>query len=166
MKKVILDAAAMELRLNRMATQMLEQNVDAEKIVLIGIHDRGYFIAEGLQAKMEKLGAKVELLGISIDKENALAHPIVLEGEVSTLVGQTIILVDDVASSGKTMFYALQTLVHIPIKKLQVAVLVDRQHKAFPIAPDFVGFSLSTTLQEHIYVEIGASVSEPVAYIV
>lgn len=166
MKKIILDAAAMELRLNRMATQMLEQNVEAEKIVLIGLHDRGYYIAEGLKAKLERLGATVELAGIRIDKENALAHPIVLEGESASLAGQTIILVDDVASSGKTMFYALQTLVNIPIKKLQVAVLVDRQHKAFPIAPDFVGFSLSTTLQEHIYVEIGASVSEPVAYIV
>ena len=58
MKKIILDASAMELRLNRMATQMLEQNVEAEKIVLIGLHDRGYFIAEGLKAKMEKTEKK------------------------------------------------------------------------------------------------------------
>lgn len=166
MKKIILDASAMELRLNRMATQMLEQNVEAEKIVLIGLHDRGYFIAEGLKAKMEKLGAQVQLLGLHIDKTDALAHPIVLDGDATAIANQTIIMVDDVASSGKTMFYAMQTLVNIPIKKLQVAVLVDRQHKAFPIAPDFVGFSLSTTLQEHIYVEIGASVTEPVAYIV
>jgi pyrimidine operon attenuation protein/uracil phosphoribosyltransferase len=66
---------------------------------------------------------------------------------------KVIILVDDVLNSGKTMMYALKPFLAADIKKIRTVVLIDRNHKRFPVAADFTGLSLSTTLQEHVSVE-------------
>jgi len=62
-------------------------------------------------------------------------------------------VIDDVAMSGKTLLYAMQPFLAFYPKKIQTLVLVERSHKAFPVKPDYVGLSIATTLQEHIYVE-------------
>jgi pyrimidine operon attenuation protein/uracil phosphoribosyltransferase len=69
-----------------------------------------------------------------------------------------IIVVDDVANSGKTMLYALQPFLRNQPKKIQTLALVDRTHKTFPVHTDYVGFALATTLQEHIFVEVSGEI--------
>jgi pyrimidine operon attenuation protein/uracil phosphoribosyltransferase len=102
---------------------------------------------------------------INIDKKNPLQSAIEIKIDTD-LKNKTIILVDDVANSGKTIFYALKPLMDLSLNKIQLAVLVDRQHKSFPITADYVGLSISTTLQNMIYVEIGDGVANPNAYLV
>jgi pyrimidine operon attenuation protein/uracil phosphoribosyltransferase len=81
------------------------------------------------------------------------------------LDNKTILLVDDVANTGKTMYYALKPIMEFSPKKVQIAVLVDRQHKLFPVSSDFVGLSLSTTMQEHISVVFDKVNGESAVYL-
>jgi pyrimidine operon attenuation protein/uracil phosphoribosyltransferase len=69
--------------------------------------------------------------------------------------GKVIIVVDDVANSGRTLLYAMKPFLDFLPKKIQALVLVARSHNSFPVHPDYVGLSIATTLQEHIYVEVG-----------
>lgn len=165
MQQIILDAEAIQLKINRMATQIVEANFLEKEIVLLGIKDRGYFLAQLLKKEIEKYNIAIHIGSIAIHKPSPLSTPIELEIDKNLLADKCVIIVDDVANSGKTVFYALKPLMEYQLKKLQVAVLVDRQHKQFPIAPDFIGYSLATTLKEMIFVEIGSDVKEPVAYL-
>ena len=130
----------------------------------MGIYERGALIAEFLAQEIKKEQVNVSVGYIHIDKLNPLKHPINLNFEGS-LNNKVIVLVDDVANSGATLFYALQPLINLEFKKLQIAVLVDRQHKKFPIAPDYIGISVSTTLQEMIYVKTKTGMGDAIAYL-
>ncbi len=164
-KTILLTADAIASKLKRIAIEIVENNFVEKEIVLLGIVDRGAFIADCLKIELEKQNNwKVDVGYISIHKAAPLLHPVELKLETS-LENKVVILVDDVANSGKTMFYALKPLMDTYLKKLQIAVLVDRQHKEFAITPDYVGISISTTLQEMIFVQIGNEVKEPVAYL-
>ena len=90
---------------------------------------------------------------IKLDKQSPLQTEVTLSPTLP-LDNRVIILADDVLNTGKTLAYSLKPFLSIPIKKLQVAVLVDRSHHRFPISADFVGYSLSTTINEHIHVEL------------
>ena len=70
------------------------------------------------------------------------------------LDGKSIIVVDDVANSGRTLLYALNPFLNVIAKKIQIAVLLDRKHKSYPVSADYIGTSLATTYQEHISVEV------------
>ncbi|HEY4209463.1 MAG TPA: phosphoribosyltransferase family protein [Puia sp.] len=155
MKKYILTEQVAEKKLRRMAYEILENNSGERQLILAGIRDNGSVIAEYLRDLLKEITSgqvSIELISISLDKR----HP----GEV-TLSGtpviddQVIIVVDDVASSGKTLLYAMKPFLEFHPRKIESLVLVGRTHKAFPIQPDYTGLSLSTTLQEHIYVEVG-----------
>jgi pyrimidine operon attenuation protein / uracil phosphoribosyltransferase len=165
MKQLILNSQAIEQKIKRMATQIAEANFAENEIVLLGILDSGYYLAQLLTNELQAFNKKIHLGSIGINKPQPLSSPIELNIDKKLLDGKCIVIVDDVANSGKTVFYALQPLLSFSPAKVQVAVLVDRQHKQFPISADFVGHSLSTTLQEMIYVEIGEGVKEPQAYI-
>jgi len=165
MKQVILNAQSIHNKLKRMATQIVEQNYEEQEIVLLGIQERGYYIAELLALELQQFNIKVALGSITLNKVNPLASPIEISLPQTDWQNKCIIMVDDVANSGKTLFYAMKPLMEVVVQKIQVAVLVDRQHKLFPIAPDIIGHSLSTTLQERIDVEIGKDVIDPSAYI-
>ena len=162
---IILSASEIKSKLKRIAIEILENNFQEKEIVLLGIVDRGLFIAEFLAEEIRKENAlKVHVGAIKIDKENQLKNAIKLSSDVE-LENKAVIIVDDVSNSGKTLFYALQPLMNINLKKLQVAVLVERQHKKFAVTPDYIGISVSTTLQEMIYVKIGCEVKEPMAFL-
>ena len=152
-KKIeLLNAQQADQTLTRLAYQVYEENLDIKDLVLVGIQDRGLAIAELLMHKLDEIGElKVQLVSLNLNKENPVDA--VFDNEFDPL-NRTIILVDDVANSGKTMTYALKPFMHSVARKIQVAVLVDRQHKRFPIASDYVGLQLSTTIQDHITVEI------------
>ncbi len=133
---------------------MLEENYDEKELVLIGIQPNGYRFAVQLKKEIEAIdNLKTTLLELTMNKQKPLDDKIELKANAELLNGKTVILVDDVANTGKTMYYALKPIMDYSPRKVQAAVLVDRQHKLFPVTPDFVGLSLSTTLQEHIEVE-------------
>jgi pyrimidine operon attenuation protein/uracil phosphoribosyltransferase len=164
-KQIILEKAEIFLKIKRIAVSIAEQNTDTDEIVLLGIKDRGFFIAKAIEQELLKLNKKVLLGSISLNKINPLLGNISYSIAIENLANKTIVIVDDVANSGKTLLFAIKPLLAIMPSKLQVAVLVDRQHKTFPISPDFVGYSIATTFQEMIYVEIGDEINEPIAYL-
>jgi pyrimidine operon attenuation protein/uracil phosphoribosyltransferase len=166
MKKVpILNAADIRQKTIRIAYQIVENNFDEKELILVGIKPNGLKYAAQLKKQIENIDKiKVNLVGISLNKSNPLKEKIRLDENV-VLDGKTVIVVDDVANTGKTMFYALKPIMDSLPKKVQAVVLVDRQHKLFPVTPDFVGLSLSTTLQEHILVEF-SDTGEAAAYLV
>ena len=152
-KKVeLLDATRIAHKLRRMAYEIWERNSDEKEITLVGIESGGKVIADNLAALLKEISPlKVHVLSVVINKKNPLNHALDID---ENLTGRSIVLVDDVANSGKTITYSLHALLSYDLKKVMVAVLVDRKHKSFPIASDIVGLSVATTLQEHIEVEI------------
>lgn len=154
-QSLIIDKQSVQQKITRIAYQILENNYKEKEIVLLGIRENGYLVAEKLKAALEKIKTiEVPLYEISLDKAKPSTKAINYNFDPAKLKNKTVILVDDVANTGKTTFYALSTLMDFPCKKIQIAVLIDREHKAFPVHSDYVGMSLSTTLKEHVEVKI------------
>lgn len=158
----ILDASKIGLIIDRMAFQALELSYGQNELVVIGIEPGGAPSIAALLA--QKIAAydpekNVESASIYINKPEPLREAVVLKNGVD-LNNKTIILVDDVGNTGRTLFYALQPLTKYLPKKIIVAVLVDRTHKRFPIKADIVGFPIATTLNEHIIVQFENGVAE------
>lgn len=151
-RKYILDEITVAKKLERMALEIIENNLEEKELILIGIRDNGSVMARTIQLHLERLSElKTRLIHLSLDKK----HPGKIElSEEIDFSEKAIILIDDVANSGKTMLYALQPLLPFYPKEIQTLALVERTHKAFPIHTDYVGVSLATTLQDHIYVEV------------
>ena len=155
-KNYILDQPTAARKLERMAYEIVENNLDEEQLLLVGIRENGSIIADNIQGLLKKISSiKSELIHLSLDKRSP--GKIMLSKDVD-FSGKVIIVIDDVANSGKTMLYALKPFLESYPKKIQTLVMVERTHKAFPVNSDYVGISVSTTLQEHIYVEVDGSV--------
>jgi pyrimidine operon attenuation protein/uracil phosphoribosyltransferase len=139
-------------KLLRMAYEILENNSNEKEIILAGIRESGSVVARSIQKLLAGLSSlKTEMITISLDKK----HPNdVVLNKSTNFNNKVIIVIDDVANSGRTLLYALKPFLAFHPKKIQTLVLIDRTHKAFPIKPDYVGVSIATTLQEHIYVEV------------
>jgi pyrimidine operon attenuation protein/uracil phosphoribosyltransferase len=151
-KKYILTAAVAEKKLRRMALEIVERNYNEPQLVLIGIKDHGTAIAKKISEFLKvNFTGEIIVLELGIDKKRPSA---VTFSQAMDFTDKTIVLIDDVANSGKTMLYALKPLLEQYPKKIQTLALVERTHKAFPVDMDYVGFSVSTTLDEHIYVEV------------
>jgi len=148
---IILDKEHISHKLRRMAYEIWERNSDEKEITLIGIESGGKILSTNLAKLVEEISPlKVRNLSVSINKKKPLNHALDFEDDLN---GCSIVLVDDVANSGKTIMYSLQSLLSYDLKKVLVAVLVDRSHKSFPIASDIVGHTVATTLQNRIEVE-------------
>ena len=151
-KKYILDKETVNMKLQRMAFEVIENNLEEKNIILAGIEEHGSIIARNIAQILKEAGQiSVQLISISLDKKNP--------GEITLsrqpdLDGKTVLIVDDVANSGKTMLYSLKPFLAFHPKKIQTLALVERTHKAFPVHLDYVGLSVATTLQEHIFVEV------------
>ena len=155
-KKYILSKEVAEKKLQRMAYEILENNMDEKEIILAGIRESGSVVAKVIQQMLGKISSiKTELITITLDKKEptdvSLSRSIDLNGKV-------IILIDDVSNSGKTLLYALKPFIEFQPKKIQTLVLVERTHTSFPVRPDYVGLSIATTFQEHIFVEVKGEV--------
>jgi pyrimidine operon attenuation protein/uracil phosphoribosyltransferase len=150
-KIAILTAAQIEQKLRRMAFEICEKNHEDEEIFIIGIEEVGAAVASKIAQILKEISSlKINLSSIKINKKSPLSDAIELEK--IALNKKTVILVDDVANSGKTLLYALKPLMDFEPAKIQVAVLVDRKHKNFPVTPDIIGHSVATTIQENIIV--------------
>jgi pyrimidine operon attenuation protein/uracil phosphoribosyltransferase len=134
-----------------MAFEILENNPGATHFVLAGIYGSGTVIAKNIQQHLSVISSvKVDFITLSLDKKHpaevSISEPIDFNNKI-------IIVVDDVSNTGKTLLYALKPLLAYHPAKIQVLVLVERSYRAFPVHPDYVGLSFSTTPEEHIYVE-------------
>lgn len=152
LKNYILDKAAASLKLERMALEIAERNTDAVHIVLAGIPANGSIIATKLLPLLQQsFQGQIDMVEVSLNK----THPEEVKVQPQMdFNDKVVILIDDVANRGKTMMYALKPFLNFYPQKIQTLVLVERSHKAFPVQPDYVGLSIATTLQEHIYVEV------------
>ena len=162
---LILDKDQIQQRINRIAYQILEDNLDEQEIVLAGIWDRGYKLALRLQEVLQKISdLKIVMLKIDLDRFNSklVANT---DLDESHWKNKVIILVDDVLNSGKTLAYGLGVFLNTPHKKIRTVVLVDRRHKIFPIATDFVGLELATVLKEHVDVVMDVAGEEDRVYL-
>lgn len=155
-KTPILTGKQIEQKINRIAYQIYENNYDEKDIIIAGIAPNGYLLAKRIDEVLQKLSPiKTKLIEIVIDKEDPLAADIKISVTDKELKNKVIILVDDVLNSGKTLIFGAKPFLIAPVKRLTTVVLVDRGHNRYPIKADLVGLSLSTTLQEHITVELG-----------
>lgn len=147
---LILDKTQIQQKINRIAYQLLEDNLDEEEIVLAGIWDRGYKLAIRLKAVLEEISTlQVTLLRVDLERQSSsLVSKVDLDEE--RWRNKVIILVDDVLNSGKTLAYGVGVFLNTPHKKIRTVVLVDRSHKIFPVATDFVGLQMATVLKEHV----------------
>lgn len=151
-KNYILSPEVAAKKLKRMAFEILENNFGETSFILAGIRESGTVIAETIQRLLTEIaGLQTELITVSLDKKNPatveISRPLDFKNKV-------VILIDDVSNSGKTLMYAIRPFLDTPPKKIQTLVLVERSHNAFPVKPDYVGLSVATTIQEHIYVEV------------
>lgn len=140
------------MKLQRMAFEIIESNLDEQEVLLVGIRDNGSVIARNMSRILQQAGGpRAVLIDLSLDKK----HPGAIHLDPAPgFDGKVVIIVDDVASSGKTLLYALKPFLDFHPKKIQTLALVERTHKLFPINLDYKGLSVATTLQEHIYVEV------------
>ncbi len=151
----ILSQQQINNKIKRLAIEILEQNLDAKRLIFLGINNNGYEFAELLIQAMPQRGQKATLARIHLNPAAPLDEPITIQGvDLKNLKKSNIVIVDDVANTGRTLFYALKPLMEIMPAKVQIVVLVDRKHKSFPIVPDYVGLSLATTMKENIEVRI------------
>ena len=157
-KKYILSAEVADKKLRRMALEVAEQNYDATQLILIGIRANGIFIAQIISRYLKEVfKGEVIVLELSMDKKKPAEISLDKKMDFN---GKTILLIDDVANSGRTMLYALKPLLEQLPEKIQTLALVERTHKTFPIDVDYTGLSVSTTKDEHIVVEVKNGVVE------
>ena len=151
-KNYILSKEVAEKKMRRMAFEILENNIDEKEIVLAGIRESGSVVARVIQNMLREISSlKTELITITLDKK--LPTDVSLS-KTFDFNNKVIVLIDDVSNSGKTLLYALKPFIAFHPKKIQTLVLVERTHTSFPVRPDYVGLSLATTIQEHIFVEV------------
>jgi len=151
-KKYILSKEVVEKKLRRMAYEILENNIDEREIILAGIRESGSVVAKVIQKMLGEIATiKTELITITLDKSEPTNVSL---SKTFDFNGKVIVVIDDVSNSGKTLLYALKPFIDSHPKKIQTLVLVERTHTSFPVRPDYVGLSIATTLQEHIFVEV------------
>ncbi|MDC6364336.1 MULTISPECIES: phosphoribosyltransferase family protein [Flavobacteriaceae] len=154
MKNLILTHDQIQHTIKRIAYQIYETNVDEKEIIIAGINGGGIDFAKKLVDILKKItDAQITLCKVGMDKKNPLKSGVETSIPEEAYKDKSIVLVDDVLNSGTTLIYGVHHFLKTPIKQLKTAVLVNRNHKKYPIKADFKGISLSTSLNEHIKVE-------------
>jgi pyrimidine operon attenuation protein/uracil phosphoribosyltransferase len=149
---VILGKEEIAHKLKRIAYQIYEANISQEEVVIAGIKANGYIFAEKLKTAVEKISPiKVTLCKVTMDKKNPI-NSITTSLKPEAYQNKSLLLVDDVLHSGTTLIYAVKHFLEVPLKQFKTAVLVDRNHKKYPIKADYKGISLSTSINENVAV--------------
>ncbi len=150
----ILSRSDIQQKIKRIAYEIVENNYEEKELHIIGIRDKGFSLAEKIYSDLKDITSiKVSLNYISINKLKPSGTEPEFDFDPKSLQNKVVILVDDVGNTGRTLCYALQPMLEYAPKKIEIAVLVDRQHKLFPVRADYVGLSLSTTMKELVTVE-------------
>jgi len=151
-KSVILNHQEINHKIRRIAYQIYENNVDETEVVLAGIDSNGYVLAKKLKSVLSRISdIKPTLCKVVIDKKNP-RNLISTSLKSSDYTNKSVILIDDVLNSGTTLIYGVRHFLDVPLKQFKTAVLVNRNHKKYPVKADFKGVSLSTSLHERIHV--------------
>ncbi len=154
-KTLLLNERKIAQRINRIAYEIYEDNFDEQEIVIAGIANAGFVFAKRLEKAINTIcDLKTQLVKLSLDKENPVLHSLEPSLSNEALKNKVVIVVDDVLNSGKTLMYSLRPFLEADIKKIRTVLLVNRDHKRYPVEADFVGITLSTTLQEHVAVNL------------
>ena len=157
-KTLILNNEQIYQKINRISYQIFEDNYLEKEIIVVGIAKKGYLFAEKIANQLEAISnSKITLAKLTINKEDPIKNNGELNISSDLLSNKVVILVDDVLNSGRALIYGVKYLLNFPIKKMSTVVLVDRNHKKYPIGTHYVGLSLSTTMQNHISVEFNGS---------
>jgi len=153
----VLNHQQVQKKVTRMAYEIYERNLKSERVVIAGISGMGKILATLLVEKLREISPlKIEEMEIILDKSNINSANVELSDEID-FSGKTAILVDDVLNTGRTLIYALNPFLDTEVEKIEIAVLVNRSHGKYPLRPDYTGFELSTTLNEHILVDLSTS---------
>ena len=162
-KILVLNKKQIEQKITRMAYQIWEDNLGESELIIAGIIECGYTLAERLQKELKRIsGINVILMKITLDKDSSHLQA-VTDIPVESCTNKVVVLVDDVLNSGRTVAYGLGVFLDTPLKKLRTAVLVNRSHRKFPVSPDFTGLDLATIIKEHV--DVVLSVEEDAVYL-
>tara|TARA_B110001469_G_C9646141_1_gene326687 strand:+ start:4109 stop:4612 length:504 start_codon:yes stop_codon:yes gene_type:complete len=162
-KNIILNTLEVAQKIRRIAFQILESNSNEKEVIIVGIVGNGSLFAEKLVVDLNKISdIKTTLCEIVINKKNPL-DTITTSLNEEEYKNKSIVLVDDVLNSGATLIYGVKHFLNVPLKRFKTAVLVNRNHKKYPVKADFKGISLSTSIKEHVVVEFNKK--ETIAYL-
>ena len=151
-KNIILNHQEIEHKIKRIAYQIYETFADQQEVVIASITSNGYVLAQKIgQVLNEITESNIILCEVKINKVHP-ANPITTSVAPEVYQNKCIVLVDDVLNSGTTLIYGVKHFLEVPVKKFKTAVLIDRNHKKYPVKADFKGLSLSTSLKEHVQV--------------
>lgn len=157
-KTLILSNKQVSQRLNRLAWQIYEHCSHEQEIILAGIGRNGYTLAARIGKLVESISPlKAKVTHVDLNKDAPLEHPIKVEVSAEECRDKTVLVIDDVSNSGKTLMYGVKPFLEYPVRSILTLVLVDRDHNRYPVKTNFVGLSLATTLQEHISVVLDAN---------
>lgn len=152
---LILNAVQVKQRIDRIAYQIYEDSSNEKELIIAGISNSGYRFAILINEVLKTIcPIPTQLIEIKLNKENPVEFSLQPNYQISDFKNKSIIIVDDVLNSGKTLMYSLRPFLECDVKKIRTALLVNRDHKRYPVEADFVGITLSTTLQEHIRVDL------------
>jgi pyrimidine operon attenuation protein/uracil phosphoribosyltransferase len=164
--KQILSSLQTNQKIRRIAFEIYEQNFEETGIIIAGIDGEGYKVASRLVSELKAIAPlEVTLLKLCFDKGLMSQSPILFDNQSVEIEDKVVVVVDDVLNTGRTLAFSLNPFLKVKMKKVQVAVLVDRSHHLFPIHADYVGYSLSTTLSEHIQVVLSGAEEEVGVYL-
>ncbi|CAL2084666.1 pyrimidine operon attenuation protein / uracil phosphoribosyltransferase [Tenacibaculum sp. 190524A05c] len=150
---IILNNTEIAQKIRRIAYQIYEVNYKESEIIIAGIADNGFFLAEKIVSIINEISdLKVTLCKVSMNKKSPL-ETVTTDISTDDYMNKSVVLVDDVLHSGTTLIYAIKHFLDVPLKKFKTAVLVNRNHKKYPVKADFKGISLSTSIKEHVVVD-------------
>ena len=155
-RNLILNDAQIRQKIRRMAYQIYENNFHEKIVVLAGIDGQGHGLAQLIEKELNSMSSlEVILARVTFDKQLPQKSEVVLDKKIDDLKKKAIVIVDDVLNTGRTLAYAMKPFLSIEVKKIEVAVLVNRSNPLFPIQPNYTGYDLSTTLADHVEVVLG-----------
>ncbi|WP_296637379.1 phosphoribosyltransferase domain-containing protein [Polaribacter sp.] len=150
---IILDNIQINQKIKRIAYQIYENNSNETEVIIAGIAGNGFIFAEKLVATLQEISAlTIIICEVHINKKKPL-EAISTTLDVADYKNKSLVLVDDVLNSGTTLIYGVKHFLDVPLKRFKTAVLVNRNHKKYPVKADFKGVSLSTSIKEHIQVD-------------
>ena len=153
MSNVILNSNQISRKIKRLSYELYENNLEEKKVILFGINSNGNILSNRVKKNLDNLfSVNIESYNLKIDVNNSTINKLDLERD--SLNGKVVIIVDDVLNSGKTIAYSINLILPFYPKKIEVAVLVDRSHKKFPILAKYSGVKLNTTINEHVKIDL------------
>ncbi|PIX07723.1 MAG: phosphoribosyltransferase [Flavobacteriales bacterium CG_4_8_14_3_um_filter_35_10] len=153
MESIILNKIQINQKIMRIAYQIYECHLNQNELIIAGIADNGFILAKRIQKALQAISPlKVSICEVTIDKKKPL-NPIITSLNAVEYQNKSLVLVDDVLNSGTTLMYVVKHFLEVPLTQFKTAVLVDRNHKKYPVKADFKGISLSTSLREHVQVD-------------